>query len=165
MRSVAFQAPLSARPRCSGPSSAYCSIAPMPASTPARDSASGRPFSRDWSSASSSTCARAPCGGLEELGALGGGAAGPGGLGGASGPGRGVGGGRIAGRDRADPLAGGGVEDGDRVGRGGRLGGRGGGRCGVRSALPPALGVPHPPPLWHRNRNALFFGFLFCYIL
>src|ERR671929_193065 len=65
----------------------------------------------------------------------------PGGLGGARRADGAVGGGRVAGGDRADLRAGGRVEDGDRLaGRGRRL--RGGGRCGHAARLPPG-----PPPL------------------
>jgi len=58
MRSVAPHWPCRLRPRCSGPSSAYCSIVSMPAMTPPRDCASGLPPSRLWISASSPATAR-----------------------------------------------------------------------------------------------------------
>lgn len=46
---------LGLRPRCSGPSSAYCSITPMPASTPPRDCPIGFPPSRACNSANSAS--------------------------------------------------------------------------------------------------------------
>src|ERR1700712_2208632 len=58
MRSVADQEPCSDRPRCSGPSSAYCSRVPAAASTPPSLSSYGRPVSVSLRRARSSACAR-----------------------------------------------------------------------------------------------------------
>ena len=57
-QSAAPNCPRRASPRCTGPSSAYCTSVPMPASTPPRASPGTLPVSRVFRSASSCACAR-----------------------------------------------------------------------------------------------------------